>query len=131
MLCRLVEDRIKSNKCSIWSLMKKRKLNTWKSTMKTLKVKINENVDELNEDRSLFARMCVVAKSRPEIDLKEAIGQYEFNLVPGSKFSADGGMLHCPSKSSEVEQHTSCRKYRFTEFITSPATSSSEESVYY
>ena len=27
MLCRLVEDRIKSNKCSISSLMKKRKLN--------------------------------------------------------------------------------------------------------
>lgn len=74
MLWRFVEDMIKSNKCSIWSLMKKRKLNTWKSTMKTLKVKINENVVELKEDRSLFARMCVVAKSRPEIDLKEAIG---------------------------------------------------------
>lgn len=99
MLCRFVEDRIKSNKCSIWSLMKKRKLNTWKSTTKTLKVKINENVVELKEDRSLFARMCLVAKSRPEIDLKEAIGQYEFNLVPRSMFAADGSMLHCPSKS--------------------------------
>ena len=33
-----------TDKCSIWSLMKKRKLNTWKSTTKTLKVKINENV---------------------------------------------------------------------------------------
>ena len=71
MLCRFVENR--SNKCNIWSLMKKRKLNTWKSTTKTLKVKINENVVELKEDCSLFARMCVVAKSRPEIDLKEAI----------------------------------------------------------
>ena len=78
--------------------MKKRKLNTWKSTTKTLKVKINENVVELKEDRSLFARICVVAKSRPEIDLKEAIGQYEFNLVPRSMFAADGSMLHCPSK---------------------------------
>ena len=137
MLCRFVEDRIKSNKCSIWSLMKKRKLNTWKSTTKTLKAKINENVVELKEDRSLFARMCVVAKSRPEIDLKEAIGQYEFNLVPRSMFAADGSMLHCPSKSvlmnilERLEQHTSRRKYRFTEFITSPATASSEESVYY
>ena len=76
-LCRFVEDRIKSNKCSIWSLMKKRKLNTWKSTTKTLKVKINENVIELKEDRSLFARMCVVAKSRPEIDLKD---RYDVSL---------------------------------------------------
>ena len=77
MLCRFVEDRIKSNKCSIWFLMKKRKLNTWKSTTKTLKVKINENVIELKEDRSLFARMCVVAKSRPEIDLKD---RYDVSL---------------------------------------------------
>ena len=49
MLFRFIEDRIKSNKCSIWSLIKKRKLNTWKSTTKTLKVKINENVVELKE----------------------------------------------------------------------------------
>ena len=51
--------------------MKKRKLNAWKSTAKILEVKISENVIELKEDRSLFARMCVVAKSRPEIDLKD------------------------------------------------------------
>ena len=57
--------------------MKKRKLNTWKSTTKTLKVKINENVIELKEDRSLFARMCVVAKSGPEIDLKD---RYDVSL---------------------------------------------------
>ena len=77
MLCRFVEDRIKSNKCSIWSLMKKRKLNTWKSTTKTLKVNIKENVIELKEDRLIFARMCVVAKSRPEIDLKD---RYDVSL---------------------------------------------------
>ena len=46
-------------------------------TTKTLKVKINENVIELKEDRSLFARMCVVAKSRPEIDLKD---RYDVSL---------------------------------------------------
>ena len=57
--------------------MKKRKLNTWKSTTKTLKVKINENVIELREDRSLFAHMGVVAKSRPEIDLKD---RYDVSL---------------------------------------------------
>jgi len=137
MLCRFVEDRIKSNKCSIWSLIKKGNLNTWKSTTKTLKVKINENVVELKEDRALFARMSVVAKSRPEIDLKEAIGQYEFNLVSKVHFCGRWRYASLPIQerpyedSREVEQHTSRRKYRFTEFITSPATASSEESVYY
>ena len=53
------------------------RMSIWKSTTKTLKVKINENVIELKEDRSLFARMCVVAKSRPEIDLKD---RYDVSL---------------------------------------------------
>ena len=44
--------------------------------------------------------MCVVAKSRPKIDLKEAISQYKFNLVPRSMFAADRSMLHCLSKSN-------------------------------
>ena len=32
-------------------------------------------------------------RSRPEIDMKEAIGQYELSAVPRSLFSADGEML--------------------------------------
>ena len=36
----------------------------------------------IQEDRSLFARLMMVAKSRPEIDIKEAIGQHEFSVVP-------------------------------------------------
>ena len=55
---------------------------------------------ELQEDRSLFARMMMVCKSRPEIDIKETVGQYEFSIVPLSLFAADGTMLHCTSKSN-------------------------------
>ena len=36
------------------------------------------------KDRSLFARMMMVYKSRPEIDIKETVGQYEFSVVPRS-----------------------------------------------
>ena len=54
---------------------------------------------ELKEDRSLFARMLVVCKSRPDINLKESIGKYEFSVVPRSLFAADGTMLHCSMKS--------------------------------
>ena len=96
---RFVEERIKSNKLSIWSTMKKRKLNTWKSTAKVVRVKANDIVVELKEDRSLFARMSMVCKSRPGIDVKEAIGKFEFNVVPKSMFASDGTMLHCSAKS--------------------------------
>ena len=46
--------------------------------------------------------MMVVCKSRPEINLKEAIGQYEFSVVPRSLFAADGTMRHCSMMSSLI-----------------------------
>jgi len=95
-----VKDRIQSKKVNLWSPMKKRKLLTWKDSGKVLKVSGMDKVIELQEDRSLFARLMVVCKSRPDIDIKEAIGQNEFSVVPRSLFAADGTMLHCSAKSA-------------------------------
>ena len=55
---------------------------------------------ELQEDRNLFARMMAICKSQPEIDIKEAVGTYEFRVVPRSMFAADETMLQCPAKSA-------------------------------
>ncbi|KAK3754688.1 hypothetical protein QZH41_015388, partial [Actinostola sp. cb2023] len=92
-------NRIKYGKFSIWSPMKKYKLSTWRKAGKELKVKANEKVYELKEDRSLFARMMLVCKTRPEINIKNAIGIHEFSVVPRSLFAADGTMFHCSNKS--------------------------------
>jgi len=55
---------------------------------------------ELQEDRSLFSSLMVAGMStrKPDIDFKEAIGQYEFSVVPRSMFAQDGTMLHCSAK---------------------------------
>ena len=45
---------------------------------------------ELKEDRSLFARMLKVCKSRSEVNLMESIGKHEFPVVPRSVLAADG-----------------------------------------
>ena len=42
----------------------------------------------------------VICKSRPEKDIKEAVGVCEFSVVPRSMFAADGNMLHCSTKSA-------------------------------
>ena len=63
--------------------------------MKVIKVKANDQVIELKEDRSLFVRMSLLAKSRAEIDIKEAVGEFEFNMVSKSMFAPDGSVLHC------------------------------------
>lgn len=78
--------------------MKKRKLKTWKSSCKVIKMKTAVKVVELKEDRSLFARLMMICKSRP--DIKEAIALYGFSVVPRSLFAPDGTMLHCPCKSA-------------------------------
>jgi hypothetical protein len=95
-----VDERIKSNKVNLWAKMKKTKLLTWRSNGKKVKVPLKDKVIELTEDRNLFARLMMVAKSRREIDIKEAIKQYEFSVVPRSLFASDGTMLHCSMKSA-------------------------------
>ena len=95
-----VEDRVKSGKINLWAVMKKHKLQTWKSNGKVIKVKTVKRVVELKEDRSLFARVMMVSKSRPDVDIKEAIGLYEFTVVPRSLLASDGTMMHCSCKST-------------------------------
>ena len=81
-------DRIQSNKTNLWAPMKKHKLSTWKDMGKKMKLTTGDTVVKLQEDRSLFARMMLVCKSRPEVE--EAIAQYEFSVVPRSLFSLMG-----------------------------------------
>ena len=95
-----VKERIQTAEKSIWDVVKKRKLLTWKTTGKTVRVATKDKIIELKEDQCLFARMMVICKYRPEIDIKEAVGVYEFSVVPRSMFAADGNMLHCSAKST-------------------------------
>ena len=95
-----VKDRIQTGQINLWSPMKKRKLQTWKTTEKKIKVSSAGQIVELQEDRNLFARMMVICESRPEIDIQEAVGTYEFTVAPRSMFATDGEMLHCPAKSA-------------------------------
>ena len=44
--------------------------------------------------------VCQAGKARPEIDIKLAVGQYEFSIVPRSMFAADGTRLHGSIKST-------------------------------
>ena len=78
--------------------MTKLKLRTWKTACKTIKVKLPSKVVELKQNRSLFARLLIVARSRCDVNLQEAIGMYEFTCIPRSLFSPDGSVLACLDK---------------------------------
>ncbi|MEW8548339.1 MAG: hypothetical protein AB2693_32955 [Candidatus Thiodiazotropha sp.] len=94
-----VQRRIASNTENIWAPMKKTNLSVWKSVNKKTKMKVADQVVELKSERSLFARLVVVAKSRPDIDIKEAIGKFEFTTFPRSLFDGSGKLLPVVNKS--------------------------------
>ena len=93
LLRAFVTERIQKGNENLWSPMKKRSLRTWKSTSK--KKNITLKIVELQDDRCLLAHMMVVCKTRPEFNQQDAIGTFEFSLVPRSLFAADGTMFHC------------------------------------
>jgi len=65
---------------------------------KKVKLTAGDKSEELQEDRSLFARMLGVAKSRTEINPRETIRKHAFSVVPRTPIAAaDGTMLHCSS----------------------------------
>ena len=76
-----VKEQVQSGEVNLWSPMKKRKLLTWETSAKMVKVTATDKIVELQEDRSLFASMIMVYKSRSEIDIKETVGQCEFSEV--------------------------------------------------
>ena len=95
-----VNERINTDEKFFWDPMKKLSLKLFRNSSKLVKTKIGDKVIELHEERNLLARFLIIMRSRPEIDMKEAIGQYEFSAVPRSLFSADGEMILAYDKAS-------------------------------
>ena len=95
-----VIDRISSEEVNLWAHLKKVKLNTWTSARKAVRHRFDDKVVELKDDRSLFARLLIIARSRKEIKLREAVGKYEFSAVPRALFNPQAKLLPCTEKST-------------------------------
>ena len=96
------EERIIGD-VSIWSKMNKRKLKTFDNEAKSIKSKVGDKLVQLKEERTLLSRFLIAARKRPELELEETIGNYEFSVVPKSLFGQDGEPLVCNDKSKVRE----------------------------
>ena len=94
-----VGERIVSNTVSFWSPMKKVALKTCNSACKKVKITLHEKVIAMKADMSLFSRILVACRSRPDIDFKTILCYYKFSVLPPSLFSPDGSMHHGLVKS--------------------------------
>ena len=86
-------ERIIEGKLSVWEKMTKRKLRTFKSVNATAEIRSDDKLIKLKEERGLLQRFIVISRSRPELDLKQCVGTYEFGIVPRSLFASDGSLL--------------------------------------
>ena len=97
------EENICGNK-SPWEKQSKRKLPTFASFNKVVKVKIRDKMISLKEQSSLMTRLLITARKRPEVDLEKIIGTYEFSVVPRSILDNDGSLMIDTTKSVAMHQ---------------------------
>ena len=70
----------------------KKKLKTFKTSNATVEINAGGKLVKIKEERGLLQRLIVISR-RPQLDLKECIGTYEFGVVPRSLFASDGTVL--------------------------------------
>ena len=95
-----VTERLTEGKLSVWEKISKKKLGTYKSANASTEIRVGDKVVKIKEERGLLQRFIVISRSRPELDLKECIGTYEFGVVPRSLFASDGSLLLAYDKAS-------------------------------
>ena len=84
---------------SPWDQMSRRKLCTFAHMNTSVEVNNGDKIIKLKEERGLLQRFVIVARCRPDLDLKDCIGNYEFGVIPRSLFQSDGLLLFPHDKS--------------------------------
>ena len=70
-----VNERINTNVKFFWDPTEKLSIKVFRNSSKLVKTKTAERVTKLCEERNLLAWFLIIMRSRPEIDMKEAVGQ--------------------------------------------------------
>ena len=81
---------------SIWSPVTKTKLPTFALNVKKKQVEFNNTIVTIKEERKLMSRLIIAAKSRPNVDLSNYFGGYEFSVVshPSTSLHPEPSLLH-------------------------------------
>ena len=69
------------------------KIKTFKTSNAMIEINAGGKLIKIKEERGLLQRLIVISRIRPQLDMKECIGTYEFGVVPRSLFSSDGTVL--------------------------------------
>lgn len=98
---KFVDQRLVSRNVKFWDSQKRNNFTFFKDTAATVRTKVSGEIVNLKQERTLISRLLVVAKTRPDLVPKDAIGEYEFHVSPPSNFNQDGTM-HMLSNKHEL-----------------------------
>ena len=101
---KFTDERLKTGKVCVWDRLAKANLKTYKSKNASKAILFVDKVVKVKEERGLLQRFIIAARSRPDLDLKECIGKYEFGIIPRSLFASDGSVLLAYDKSKVQHQ---------------------------
>ena len=93
MFVEFANERLTEGRLCVWDKMTKKKLKTFKTSHATIEINGGGKVVKIKEERGLLQRLVAISRNRPQLDLKECIGTYEFGVVPLSLFASDGTVL--------------------------------------
>jgi len=95
----------------VWEKITKKKLGIFKSANISTEIRVGDKVVKIKEERGLLQRFIVICRCRPELDLKEGIGTYEYGVVPRSLFASDGSFLLAYDKDSILHHLEKLTRY--------------------
>ena len=87
---------------SVWDKITLAKIKTMNTWMKKIQVQIDEKVIKLREERQLLARFLIIQQTR-NLDLRNAIGNFEMGLIPRSLFNNDCSLLLPANKCIQIK----------------------------
>ena len=93
MFVEFVTERLTERRLCVWVKMTKMKIKTFKTSNAMIEINAGGKLIKIKEERGLLQRLIVISRIRPQLDMKECIGTYEFGVVPRSLFASDGTVL--------------------------------------
>ena len=101
-LDRFVTTRMIEKTTNFWDSQKKNNRSYFKHVGATVKTRVSGQIVTIKQERALLSRFLVASRSRLDFVIKEAIGDFEFNVVSPSNFHPDGSMIMQSDKAQVV-----------------------------
>ena len=89
---------------SSWAKVSKETNYMYMSGNNKQKMSIRNEAVDLKETKDLYGRLVVLAGSNRDIDLKQAVGNYELTLTPRVLFAPIRSILECHGKTDLIHE---------------------------